>query len=269
MLSRGEKPVELSSKAFRFISILKLYWQSSAACIILVHLNIFMPLNHQRQPCFYIVNIFFICYKTWCYHSQRSWNVSINTTFKSISYSTKGTWKIHMLFLIRMLNVENMGTVKNVFFFFYVYNSWYHFGDSVSVAILEANCWNEAKCFNDTYHTIHVAQANYSLLIIISLTMSHPKHFFSRHGALQFVQKHFSILNDTSLWADNWRDSVNCDKLKVWSNYTDSHRRIKVSASLCGATPLMRQHPIIETRHPLREWALLSPDSQWWGWSFC
>lgn len=36
------------------------------------------------------------------------------------------------------------------------------------------------------------------------------------------------------------------------SNYTDSHRRIKVSASLCGATPLMRQPPIIETRHPPR-----------------
>lgn len=38
----------------------------------------------------------------------------------------------------------------------------------------------------------------------------------------------------------------------MWSNYTDSHRRIKVSASLCGATPLMRQPPIIETRHPPR-----------------
>lgn len=80
---------------------------------------------------------------------------------------------------------------------------------------------------------------------------SNPKHFFSP-GALQFVQKHFSTLNDISLWADNWRDSVNCDKLKVLSNYTDSHRRIKVSASLCGATPLMKQPPIIETRHPPR-----------------
>lgn len=84
---------------------------------------------------------------------------------------------------------------------------------------------------------------------------SNPKHFFFfflRHSALQFVQKHFSILNDISLWADNWRDSVNCNKLKVLSNYTDSHRRIKVSASLCGATPLMRRPPIIETRHPPR-----------------
>lgn len=138
MLSRGEKPVELSSKAFRFISILKLYWQSSAACIILVHLNIFMPLNHQRQPCFYIVNIFFICYKTWCYHSQRSWNVSINTTFKSISYSTKGTWKIHMLFLIRMLNVENMGTVKNVFFFF-----MYIIHDIILVTVCQWQFWRQ------------------------------------------------------------------------------------------------------------------------------
>lgn len=136
---------------------------------------------------------------------------------------------------------------------------------------LKPKCWNEAKCFNDTHHTIHVTQANYSLLIIISFTMSRgwfsPKHFFFlQRPALQFVQKHFSILNDISLWADNWRDSVNCDKLKVLSNYADSHRRTKVSASLCGATPLMRQPPIIESHRG--EQAPASLDSHWWVVSF-
>lgn len=72
--------------------------------------------------------------------------------------------------------------------------------------------------------------------------------FLLWRSALQFVQKHVSILNDISLWADNWRDSVNCDKLKVLSNYTDSHRRVKVSASLWWATPTMKQPPIIESR---------------------
>lgn len=56
------------------------------------------------------------------------------------------------------------------------------------------------------------------------------------HGALQLVQKHVSILNDSSLWANNWRDSVNCSKLKVLSNYTDSHRRVKVSLPLWSNT---------------------------------
>lgn len=41
-------------------------------------------------------------------------------------------------------------------------------------------------------------------------------------------------------------------KLKVRSNYTDSHRLAKVSAFLCGATPLMRQPPIIKGRPPQR-----------------
>lgn len=50
------------------------------------------------------------------------------------------------------------------------------------------------------------------------------------------------------------------------SNYADSHRRTKVSASLCGATPLMRQPPIIETHQG--EQALVSLDSHWWVLSF-
>lgn len=133
----------------------------------------------------------------------------------------------------------------------------------IVLAALKEKCWNPAKCFNDTYHTIHVTQLNYSPLIIISFTMSADHPVLNIFSALQLVQKHSSILNDISLCADNWRDSVNCDKLKVLSNYTDSHGRVKVSASLCGATPLMRQPPIIETRHPPRGRgrASVSPDS--------
>lgn len=98
----------------------------------------------------------------------------------------------------------------------------------------------------------------------MSQETSSPKHFFLlllllQCRALQFVRKHFSILNDISLWADNWRDSVNCNNLKVLSNYTDSHRHVKVSASLCGATPMMRQPPIIETRPPVRGTSCSAP----------
>lgn len=261
-------------------------WTSTDFCIILTTLTYLFPINNLQQPCFYLVIIIF-CYKP----SQRPGEISVSETdllsqseeMKYFHYyfgllyiintwgliykhcllpirSLKEPWAIfHQNITYRKCERKMWCTLKIFFFFIYLYNSWYHLGDKVSVATLEAKYWNEAKSFNDTYHTIHVALANYSLLIIISLTMSHPKHFFFRHSALQFVQKHFSILNDTSLWADNWRDSVNCDKLKVWSNYTDSHRRIKVSASLCGATPLMRQCPIIETRHPLRGMSSVVP----------
>lgn len=82
---------------------------------------------------------------------------------------------------------------------------------------------------------------NYSLLTIMSFTMSKNDPFvvtlvFVWQDVLPLVQKHFSILNDFSLWADNWRDSVNCGKLKVLSNYTDSHRRVKVSLPLWSDT---------------------------------
>lgn len=42
--------------------------------------------------------------------------------------------------------------------------------------------------------------------------------------------------NHFSLRADNWRDSVNCSKLKVLSNYPDSHRRVEVSLPLWSDT---------------------------------
>lgn len=78
---------------------------------------------------------------------------------------------------------------------------------------------------------------NYSLLTIMSFTVSKNDPFAATlvllwQDVLPLVKKHFSILNDFSLWADNWRDSVNCGKLKVLSNYTDSHRRVKVSLPL-------------------------------------
>lgn len=145
---------------------------------------------------------------------------------------------------------------------------------SLSLATLKAFYWNAAKRFNDTYHKIHVTQPNYSLLIIISFTVSQGTcniFFLSLwRSALQFVRKHFSVLNDISLWADNWHDSVDCDKLKVLSNYADSHRHVKVSASLSGATPMMRQPPIIESKTPSEENRLRSsPDSSWLVPSFC
>lgn len=126
---------------------------------------------------------------------------------------------------------------------------------------------NEADGFNGTNHTICVTQANYSLLIIISFASSpgtpSPKHFFLARCPPSLSKSSSSILNDISLWADNWHDSVNCQKLKVRSNYMDSHRRRKVSGFLCGATPLMRQPPIIEHRQTPTDgnelWRPLSP----------
>lgn len=54
--------------------------------------------------------------------------------------------------------------------------------DSTVVRVSLANYWNEAKCVNDTYHTIRVTQPNYILVIIISFTMSpgisNPPPFF-------------------------------------------------------------------------------------------
>ena len=60
-----------------------------------------------------------------------------------------------------------------------------------------AKCGNEAKCFNDTDHTILVTQPNYSLLIITSFTLSRgksdPNIFFFSSGSVKLDLFHRAV----------------------------------------------------------------------------